>query len=125
MNLIYRGMLTRYLPVPHPPLRVQGASARRVRTTLLAARRRQTGCIKSFGPFGATSLVFKALKAYCPFGDNERHTVARRLLRCAVQAHLLKLKSKKACLLRCAKQANALKPKSKRPMATSLGLKSF
>lgn len=64
------------------------------RTTLLAALRRQTGCVKTFGPFGATSLFFKALKAYCPFGDNERHTVARRLLRYAEQACFVKLKVK-------------------------------
>lgn len=95
------------------------------RTTLLAALRRQTGCVKTFGPFGATSLFFKALKAYCPFGDNERHTVAHRLLRYAEQARLKKLKVKSllASLRKTSQDFKSLKAKGQR--LTSPVFKSF
>ena len=76
---------------------------------------------KDFCPFGATSLFFKALKAHCPFGDNE----CQSLLRCAKQPCLVKLKVK-SLLVALRKTSQDFKSlKAKGQTLTSLVFKSF
>ena len=122
MTLTYRGSFHCYSSVPCLPPSGKGASALGVYTTLLAALRRQTGCVKTFGPSGATSLFLKALKTQVPFGDYERQTWLASLRLTSLFGKALK---SKACLLRCARQAKTKKPKSKGQRLTSPVFKSF